>query len=81
MGKPGDKVVTQGSDKNLRLVLETAEGLGMDNAVSVALEDSSYWAWFLVSLPAPRRFTFHRMGRKSLLPFLSHLANIKPTNH
>jgi hypothetical protein len=42
VSKPSDKVVTQGSDKNLRFMLEAAESLGMDNAVSVALEDSSY---------------------------------------
>jgi len=53
MGKPSDKMVTQGSDKNLRLMLKAAESLGMDNAVSVALEGSSYWAWLFIFKPAP----------------------------
>jgi hypothetical protein len=48
VGKPGNEVVTQGSDKNLRLMFKAAESLGMDNAVSVALKGSSYWAWFFV---------------------------------
>jgi hypothetical protein len=53
VGKPSDKVVTQGSDKNLRLMFKTAESLGMDNTVSVTLKGSSYWAWLFVFKPAP----------------------------
>jgi len=54
VSKPSDKVVTQGSDKNLRLMLEAAESLRMDNAVSVALEGGPYWAW-LFWLESPTR--------------------------
>ncbi len=54
MGKAGNIVVTLGGDKYLCLMLETAEGIGVDNTVAVALEGSAYRAGFLVSYPASR---------------------------
>ena len=81
MSKPSGKVVTQGSNKNLRLMLETAESLGVDNAVPVTLEGGPYWARLFVSEPAQRRFTFHRIERKAFFPLLNYLANIKLAHH
>jgi hypothetical protein len=52
MGKPGYIVVTQGGNKNLSLMLETPKSLAVDNAVSVALEDSAYRAGLFVFKPA-----------------------------
>ena len=81
VSKPGHIMVTQGSDEDLRLVLEAAKGLGVDNAVSVTLEGSAYRADLLIFKPAPRRLAFSRIRGKALFLYLSFLANIKPTNH
>jgi len=53
VGKAGDKVVTERGDKNLGFVLEPAEGLAVNNAVSVTLKSSPYRARLLIFKPAP----------------------------
>jgi hypothetical protein len=45
-------MVAQRSNEHLSLVLETAESLGMDNTVAVALEDSAYGTGLFGSDPA-----------------------------
>ena len=47
MCQPCYIMVTQRSDEDLGLVLETAEGIGVDDAVSIPLEICSYQARFL----------------------------------
>ena len=42
-----DEVVLLGGDEDLRLVLEAAEGLGVDDTVAVALEGGAHGRWLL----------------------------------
>jgi hypothetical protein len=46
-------MVSLRSNENLRLVLEAAKSLGMDNPVSVTLEGSTYWTGLFRSESAP----------------------------
>ena len=45
MGQPGAEMVALVIDEDLRLVLEPAEGGGMDDAVAVALELAAGRRW------------------------------------
>jgi len=54
-------MVTQGGNEDLRFVLEAAEGLGVDNAVTVALKSGADWTGFFVLQPAPRQPAFTGM--------------------
>jgi hypothetical protein len=53
VGEPCYIMVSLRSNENLRLVLEAAKSLGMDNAVSVTLEGSTYWTGLFRSESAP----------------------------
>jgi hypothetical protein len=81
MGQAGYIVVAQGGNKDLRLVLETAEGLGMDDAIPVALESGTDGAGLFRLETTPRLLAFRRIGGKACLSFFSRLTNIKPANH
>jgi hypothetical protein len=53
MREAGDVVVALGVEEDLRLVLEAAEGLGMDDPIPVPLEGGAKWIrLFLSSSPA-----------------------------
>jgi hypothetical protein len=81
MGQASYLVVTQWGDKNLRFMLESAEGLAVDNTVAVTLKGSAHRAWLFLPEPAPRQLAFDSMGREALFSLLSHLANIELSNH
>ena len=51
MGQAGTKVIPLGSQKYLRLVVHTAKGFGVEDAVAVALIGGAYFAFrfFFVS--------------------------------
>src|SRR5690606_16284495 len=52
VGHAGDDVVTVGTEEHLGLVLETAEGLGMDDPVTVPFEGGAELVWLLLHGPA-----------------------------
>jgi hypothetical protein len=54
VGHPRAVVVPLRVDEDLRLPLEAAEGLGVDDAIAVALELGAHAAGLLRPLPAPR---------------------------
>ncbi len=81
VGEAGHIMVTLGGNKNLCLMLEAAEGLRMDNAVTVALKGSAYRTGFFIFEPSSRVLTFYGIGREAFFPFFSYLADIKLTNH
>ncbi len=58
MSEPGYVVVTHGSDKYLCLMLEAAEGLGMDNAVAVTMKSGADGAGLFVFQSASRQPAF-----------------------
>jgi hypothetical protein len=76
MGEPGHIVVAQGCDKDLRLMLQAAERLTMDDAVAVALELSPHGAGLLIALPAPGPPALCGIRGEAFLPFLKSLADI-----
>ena len=68
VGEAGAVVVAFGGDEDLRLVLEAAEGLGVDDPVAVALERGAQRAVGLLDL-APRRVGGRRqIGEELGLP-------------
>jgi hypothetical protein len=69
-------VVTLRDNKNLRLMLEAAEGLRMDDAVTVALKGSAYRTGLFIFKPASRVLTFYGIGREAFFPFFNHPAYI-----
>jgi len=75
------KPMNIGSNENLGLMLQTAEGITVDNTVSVTLEGGAYRAGLLQPESTSRRPTLYRVGRKAFFFLFSYLANIKPTNH
>jgi len=81
MGQASYIMVAQWGNKDLCLVLEAAKGLGMDDAVPVALESGTDWAGLFRPETAPRLLAFRRIGGKTCLSFFSRLTNIKPANH
>jgi hypothetical protein len=81
MGESGYIVVTRWGDEDLRLMLEAAESLAVDDTVSVTLEGGAHRAGLFWPEPASRQLTFRRIGRETFFLFFSYLANIKPTNH
>ena len=68
VGEPGPVVVALGGDEDLGLVLEPAEGLGVDDPVAVALERRPQRAVGLLDR-APRRVGAGRvLGEELVLP-------------
>lgn len=63
-------------DKDLGLILEAAEGGGMNDTVAVALEDRSKFVFFLRPLPSTRIPASHSVGSES--PFLLNLDPFPP---
>jgi len=53
VGEAGAKMVAFGSDKDLGLMLQPAEGLAMNNPVAIPLEFGPHPAGFLRPLPSP----------------------------
>ena len=71
MGQAGDEVVALGVEEDLRLVLQAAEGLGMDDPVPVALEGGPIRVRLLRSSARPRLCVdrVRDRGEAFLLPF------------
>ena len=68
VGEAGPVVVALGGDEDLGLVLEAAEGLGVDDPVAVALERRAQRAVGLLD-PPPRRIGRRRLrGEELALP-------------
>ena len=65
MGEPGAVMIALVVDENLRLVLEAAEGGGMDDAVAVALEGRARRACRFVHQPAATFCRIAGIGRRS----------------
>ena len=60
--EPGAVVVALGRDEDLGLVLQAAEGLGVDDAVAVALERRAQGARLLRRQPSARAVAAHGQG-------------------
>ena len=54
MSKPRGIMVTERSNKDLRLVFEAPESFAVDNTVAVTLEGGAYRARIFVSRPTRR---------------------------
>ena len=75
MGEPGAVMVALGSQEYLRLMLEAAKGLAVDDAVAVAHETGAQRVWGLLPLPAPAVPAAHGVGGEPFLfPALYLLA-------
>jgi hypothetical protein len=70
-------MVTQRGNKDLGLVLETAESLGVNDAVAVPLKICAYWARFLPFESASAKPAFCRVWGKAVFRFLYPLPNIQ----
>ena len=70
MGEPGPVVVALGGDEDLGLVLEPAEGLGVDDAVAVALERRPQRAVGLLDRAASRIGPGRVLREERVLPGL-----------
>ena len=69
VGKAGDIVIAEGGNEDLGLVLKPAEGLGVDDSVSVALEVGAEGAGLLFDLAASGEPGLDGKGREELLAF------------
>jgi hypothetical protein len=75
--QPGPIVVTRRGKKDLRLVLETTEGLAVDHPVPVALKRGADGISGLVAQPATRVAALRRLGRQDLaLAILELLTDV-----
>jgi hypothetical protein len=68
VGEPGPVVIALGGDEDLGLVLEPAEGLGVDDAVAVALKRRPQRAVRLLHRTPCRVGTRRPVGEELLLP-------------
>jgi hypothetical protein len=68
VGEPCAVVVALGGDEHLRLVLEPAEGLGVDDPVAIALERGAQRAVLLRTLPERRVGAGGQVGQALVLP-------------
>ena len=75
VGEPGNEVVAQGSSEHLGLVLEPAEGLGVDDAVAVALVLGSNGGGVFGDAAPPALTGPGGVGRKRLLSLLQTAAD------
>jgi hypothetical protein len=74
-------MVAEGGDKDLRLVLETAKGIAVDDAVAVTLEAGAYRVQRFRALPPFGEKASHGTGRESVLPLLGKTADVQLFNH
>ena len=77
VGQSGPVVVTLGREKDLILVLQAAERLGMDNPVPIPLEFGAEITRLLFGLPTLALFCLCRLGcQLRKLPFLGDTPDI-----
>ena len=69
---PGAVVVSGGVDEDLRLALQPAKGLGMEDAIAIALERRADRALLLGKEPASRLVRLHRESRERQLLVPAH---------
>ena len=81
MSKPGDIMVTQGSNKDLCLMFQPTESLGMDLAVTVALKTGPYGALLFPFQPTTTELTLRGIRGKGFLLLLCLLAYTGFVNH
>ena len=76
VGEARDIMIAEGRDEDLGLVLEPAEGLGVDDAVAVALEVGAEGAGLLFDLAAAGEPGLDGKGREGFLAFFEIGANL-----
>jgi hypothetical protein len=68
-------MVTQGSNKNLCLVLQPTKSLGMDDTVTVTLKTGPYGAWLFPPQPTTTELTLGSIRGKRFFFLLCLLTN------
>jgi hypothetical protein len=81
MGKPGNIMITQRGNKDLRLMLEPTESFGIDDTIAVALETGPYGARLLPPQAASTELTLGSIRRKGFFPLLRFFPRIELANH